>query len=77
MNKIIAIVGMCGSGKTVATELFEEAGYKKVYIGAITFEELARRGMEVNEQNENKLWQNRLKMPKNAENSGYLQGELG
>ncbi len=52
MNKIIAIVGMCGSGKTVATELFEEAGYKKIYIGAITFEELARRGLEVNEQNE-------------------------
>lgn len=52
MNKIIAIVGMCGSGKTVATELFEKAGYKKVYFGAITFDEIAKRGLPVNEANE-------------------------
>ena len=29
MNKIIAIVGMCGSGKSVACEYFENLGYKK------------------------------------------------
>ena len=52
MNKIIAIVGMCGSGKTVATELFEQAGYKKVYFGAITMDELKKRNLPINEQNE-------------------------
>ena len=29
MNKIIAIVGMCGSGKSVACDLLEKRGYKK------------------------------------------------
>ena len=52
MNKIIAIVGMCGSGKTVATELFEKAGYNKVYFGAVTMDALKERGLPVNEQNE-------------------------
>ena len=33
MNKIIAIVGMCGVGKSVASEFLEELGYKKVYFG--------------------------------------------
>lgn len=52
MNKIIAIVGMCGSGKTVATELFEKAGYQKVYFGKVTFDEMEKRGLEINEANE-------------------------
>ena len=32
MNKIIAIVGMCGSGKSVASDYLESIGYKKVYF---------------------------------------------
>ena len=28
MNKIIAIVGMCGSGKSIATEYYEKLGYE-------------------------------------------------
>ena len=46
MNKIVAVVGMCGSGKSVATELFEKHGFQKVYFGALTFEILAERGIE-------------------------------
>ena len=34
MNKIIAIVGMCGSGKSVASDYLESIGYKKVYFGS-------------------------------------------
>ena len=41
MNKIIAIVGMCGAGKSVASEYLEKIGYKKVYFGGITYEKLA------------------------------------
>ncbi len=52
MNKILAVVGMCGSGKTVATDLLEKAGYKRVYFGAITMEEVKKRGLEINETNE-------------------------
>ena len=33
MNKIVAVVGMCGSGKSVATELFEKYGYQKKLNG--------------------------------------------
>ena len=47
-GKIVAVVGMCGSGKSVATEAFTDAGWKKVYFGGITME-------EKNEANEKKV----------------------
>ena len=31
MTKIIAIVGMCGSGKSIASDFLENMGYKNVY----------------------------------------------
>ena len=41
MNKIIAIVGMCGSGKSVASEYLEnKLQYKKVYFGGVTMKKL-------------------------------------
>lgn len=54
-GKIVAVVGMCGSGKSVATEAFTDAGWKKVYFGGITMEELEARGLEKNEANEKKV----------------------
>jgi dephospho-CoA kinase len=51
-SKIIATVGMCGSGKSVAGERLEELGFAKVYFGGLTIEEVKRRGLEVNEKNE-------------------------
>ncbi len=51
-GKIVAVVGMCGSGKSVATEVFTDAGWEKVYFGGITMEELENRGLEKNEKNE-------------------------
>ncbi|MCX7833276.1 MAG: AAA family ATPase [Ignavibacteria bacterium] len=52
MNKIIAVVGLCGSGKSEAVKFFTENGYSKVYFGEIVLDELKTRGLEVNEQNE-------------------------
>lgn len=52
MNKIVALVGMCGSGKSVVCEMFEGLGFKKVYFGGLTMEELTKRGLEKNEANE-------------------------
>jgi len=52
MNKIIAVIGMCGSGKSEAVKYFEERGFKKVYFGGVVMEEMKMRGLEVNEQNE-------------------------
>ena len=51
-EKIVAIVGMCGSGKSVAGERLEQLGFAKVYFGGLTIDEVKRRGLEVNEQNE-------------------------
>lgn len=55
MNKIIAIVGMCGAGKSVVTDYFEEKGFSRVYFGAVTFDEIKRRGLENNQDNERKI----------------------
>ena len=38
MNKIIAIVGMCGSGKSIASEYYENLGWPKVYFGGVTMD---------------------------------------
>lgn len=52
MNKLIAIVGMCGSGKSIASEYYEKLGYKKVYFGGVTMDKLKEYGLEVNPENE-------------------------
>lgn len=52
MNKIIAIVGMCGSGKSVASDYLEGIGYKKVYFGGVTMEKLKENNMEITPENE-------------------------
>lgn len=46
MNKIIAIVGMCGSGKSIATEILEKRGWYKAYFGGITYKKMAEEGIE-------------------------------
>ncbi|MBN1440334.1 MAG: hypothetical protein JW929_13080 [Anaerolineales bacterium] len=50
--KILAIVGMCGSGKSVAGARLEQLGFAKVYFGGLTIDEVKRRGFAVNEANE-------------------------
>lgn len=51
-KNIIAIVGMCGSGKSVASDILENLGYKKVYFGGVTMEKLKEEGLEVTPENE-------------------------
>ncbi len=43
---------MCGSGKSIVADYFKELGYLSVYFGGATLDELKKRGLEVNEQNE-------------------------
>lgn len=53
MKKIIAILGLPGSGKTeVINYLIEKYGWPKVYFGDVTFDEMKKRGLEINEKNE-------------------------
>lgn len=52
MNKVVALVGMCGSGKSVVSDFFKSKNWAYVYFGGVTMDELKRRGLEVNETNE-------------------------
>lgn len=60
MNKIVAVVGMCGSGKSIASDYYEARGYKKVYFGGVTMDKLKEEGLEVNPENE-KVMRERLR----------------
>lgn len=51
-NQVVAIVGMCGSGKSIAASVFTKNGWYKIHFGQITMDELKKRGLEVSEQNE-------------------------
>ena len=51
MGKVIAIVGMCGSGKSVASDYLVAIGYKKVYFGGVTMEKLQENNMEITPEN--------------------------
>ena len=50
--KIIAIVGMSGSGKSVVVDYLTEKGYPKVYFGGMIYKEMERRGIERTEDGE-------------------------
>ena len=52
MNQVVALVGMCGSGKSVCCEVFQKRGWEQVYFGGVTMMELEKRGLERNEANE-------------------------
>ncbi len=53
--KVVAIVGMNGSGKSEVSAQFEEAGFIRIRFGDITDKELYSRGMEINEENERRV----------------------
>jgi dephospho-CoA kinase len=50
--QVVSIVGMAGSGKSEAARVFEKNGFKKVRFGDITDEEIKKRGLQLNEENE-------------------------
>jgi len=52
LNKIIAVVGMCGSGKSEAVKFFVDRGFKRVYFGEVVMNEMKTLELEVNEANE-------------------------
>ena len=52
MRKVVAIVGMAGSGKSEVSRVFEENDFIRVRFGDITDEEVKKRGLALNEENE-------------------------
>ena len=43
--KILALVGMSGSGKSVAVDYLTDQGYPKVYFGGMIYKEMEKRGI--------------------------------
>lgn len=50
--KILAIVGMCGSGKSTLIEYLTERGVPKVYFGGVVLNAVKEAGLEINPENE-------------------------
>lgn len=50
--KIIAVVGMSGSGKSVVVDHLTSKGYPKVYFGGMILKEMEKRGIEITAANE-------------------------
>lgn len=50
--KILALVGMSGSGKSVAVDYLTDKGYPKVYFGGMIYKEMEKRGIPRSEDGE-------------------------
>ena len=46
MNMLVAIVGMSGSGKSIATDYLEKEGWTKLYFGGITYRLMEEAGIK-------------------------------
>lgn len=52
VHKVIAVVGMAGSGKSVLARHLVEIGYTTIRFGGYIIAEVIQRGLEVNPENE-------------------------
>lgn len=50
--KMLAVVGMSGSGKSVVVDYLTEKGYPKIYFGGMIYKEMEKRGIERTEDGE-------------------------
>lgn len=57
-NNIIAIVGMCGSGKSVACDLLMEKGYQKVYFGGVIYDKMNEAGIPITPDSQKEFREN-------------------
>jgi dephospho-CoA kinase len=53
--KVVSIVGMAGSGKSEAAQVFQENGFARIRFGDVTDEEVRKRGLALNEENERQV----------------------
>jgi dephospho-CoA kinase len=54
-NKVLAVVGLCGSGKSEVSKILQEKGLGYIRFGQVTMDEIRARGLEINEYNEKKV----------------------
>ncbi len=55
MNRLVAVVGMTGSGKSAACEVFRRAGWGYIRFGRLTIDSLVEAGWEVTPENEKRM----------------------
>lgn len=53
--KIIAFVGLTGSGKSVAADYITERGYPKVYFGGVIYNAMDKAGIEITPESQQKF----------------------
>ncbi|MBI2850971.1 MAG: AAA family ATPase [Chloroflexi bacterium] len=53
--KVVAIVGMTGAGKSEAARLFAANGFTRIRFGDVTDQEIKKRGLKLNEENERRI----------------------
>jgi len=55
VNRLFAIVGMAGSGKTVACDALRELGWHYIRFGQLTIDRLKAEGRAITEENEKRM----------------------
>ena len=50
--KVLAFVGLAGSGKSTAVDFFTKKGYPKVYFGGVVLDAMKKAGIEITAENE-------------------------
>ena len=58
MKKLIAIVGMSGSGKSVATTYLADQGYKKIYFGGVIYDKMKEAGIPITPDSQKEFREN-------------------
>ncbi len=53
--KVVCIVGMAGAGKSEVARRLERHGFRRIRFGDVTDEEVARRGLPLNEETERQV----------------------
>lgn len=54
-NKVVAIVGMAGAGKSEVTNFFKEQKWSEIYFGGVVLDEMDKLKLERNSTNEKKI----------------------
>lgn len=55
MKKLIAIVGMAGSGKGIATDYLEKKGFTKIYFGGVIYDKMKEAGITITPDSQKKF----------------------
>jgi len=58
MPKILAVVGMPGSGKSEAVTFLIDKGFQRVYFGDVIFDYMKKHGIAMNQKNERTVREN-------------------